>query len=99
MARYNSANDVDRMIALYAQFKSRIALISIDGEESGTGFLVAEKLLLTAQHVVEASAGVMADPRSIQVTFDFWLQPHRTYAEIGDTVPVVEVALRSPPTD
>lgn len=99
MVRDNSAIDVDRMIALYAEFKSRIALISIDGEESGTGFLVADKLLLTAQHVVEASAGIMADPRSIQVTFDFWLQPHRTYAETGDTVPVVEVALRSPPTD
>ena len=68
-------------------------------EESGTGFLVAEKLLLTAQHVVESSAGIIADPDSIEVTFDFWYQPDTTWAEAGDTVPVVDVVIHSPPTD
>lgn len=99
MARYNSANDIAPTIEIYEQFKSRIALIRLDGEESGTGFLVAEKLLLTAQHVVEASAGVIADPNSIEVTFDFWYQPDTITAETGDTVPVVEVVRHSPPTD
>ena len=54
MARYNRANEVDSLIEIAGQFKSRIALIRLNGEESGTGFLVAEKLLLTAQHVVES---------------------------------------------
>jgi len=99
MARYNSANDIDPIIEVYAQFKSRIALIRLDGEESGTGFLVAEKLLLTAQHVVEAPAGIIAEPNSIEVTFDFRYQPYTTSVETGDTVPVVEVVHHSPPTD
>ncbi len=99
MARYNSANDVDPTIEIYEQFKARIALIRLDGDESGTGFLVAEKLLLTAQHVVETSAGIIADPHSIEVTFGFWYRPHMTSAETGDTVPVVEVVHHSPPTE
>jgi hypothetical protein len=99
MARYNRANDVDSMIALHEEFKSRIALIRLDGEESGTGFLVAEKLLLTAQHVVEASAGIIADPQSIEVTFDFSYRPHMISAEAGYPVPVVQVLHHSPPTD
>jgi Trypsin-like peptidase domain len=99
MPRHNSASDTGQMIEIYAQFESRIALIRLDGDESGTGFLVAEKLLLTAQHVVEASAGKIADPHSIEVTFDFKHQPHTTSAETGDTVPVVEVVHHSPPTD
>ena len=99
MAPYNRATDVDSSIEILEQFKSRIALISLDGTESGTGFLVAEKLLLTAQHVVESSAGVIADPHSIEVTFDFWYHPHTTWAEAGDPVPVANVVVHSPPTD
>jgi hypothetical protein len=99
MVRRNSASDVDPLIALLEQFKSRIALIRIDGDESGTGFLVGDKLLLTAQHVVEASPGVIASPRSIEVTFDFWYRPDVMTAETGDTVPVVEIVHHSPPTD
>jgi hypothetical protein len=98
MPRDNSASDIDQITEIYEQFKSRIALIRIDGEKSGTGFLVAEKLLLTAQHVVEAYAGVIADPHSIQVTFDFRYRPHATSAETGDTVRVVQVVHHSPPT-
>jgi hypothetical protein len=99
MASYNRASDIDPLIEVLAQFKSRIALISLNGDESGTGFLVTEKLLLTAQHVVEASAGVIADPHSIEVRFDFGYQPHTTYAETGETVPVVDVVHHSPPTN
>lgn len=98
MPRYNSASDIGQMIEIYAQFESRIALIRLDGDESGTGFLVAEKLLLTAQHVVEASPGKIADPHSIEVTFDFKHQPYTTSAETGNTVRVVDVVHHSPPT-
>jgi hypothetical protein len=99
MARYNRGGDVDPIIEIFEQLKLRIALISINGDESGTGFLVAEKLLLTAQHVVETSAGIIADPHSIEVTFDFRYQPDTMPAETGDTVPVAEVVHHSPPTD
>jgi V8-like Glu-specific endopeptidase len=98
MPRSNSANDVDRTIKVFEQFKSRIALIRLGGKESGTGFLVGEKLLLTAQHVVEASPGTVAEPDSIEVTFDFRYQ-NTTSIETGDTVRVVEVVRHSPPTD
>ena len=99
MARYNRSGDIRPMMQVYAQFESRIALICLDGEASGTGFLVAEKLLLTAQHVVEAAAGIIAEPDSIEVTFDFRYQPYTTTVEAGDTVPVVAVVHHSPPTD
>jgi hypothetical protein len=99
MAPHNSANDIDRTIEVLAQLKTRIALIRLDGTESGTGFLVGEKLLLTAQHVVEASRGTIAEPHSIEVTFDFRYQPYTTSIETGDTVRVFEIVHHSPPTD
>ena len=99
MAPYDSANDVDRTIQVFQQFKSRIALIRVSGQESGTGFLMGEKLLLTAQHVVEASPGTVAHLDLLEVTFDFRYQPNTTSIETGDTVQVIGVVRSSPPTD
>jgi Trypsin-like peptidase domain/Effector-associated domain 1 len=56
------------------QIETRVCQIEylIDGSRvTGTGFLVAPDLVLTAQHVVEPIVGGKAEPGSVRLRFDF----------------------------
>ena len=76
----------------------RTAVIVVNGQPSGTGVLVAEDLVLTAAHVIDASNWSLAASKSIVIVFDLEGRLGRDYAETGSIVPVAEIVWGSPPT-
>jgi hypothetical protein len=76
----------------------RTAVIVINGQPSGTGVLVAEDLVLTAAHVIDASNWPLAASKSIVTVFDLEGRLGRDQAETGSIVPVAAIVWGSPPT-
>jgi hypothetical protein len=74
---------------------ARTAMIEVAGQPRGTGFLVGADLLLTAGHVIGASAL----PAGMVACFDYSDVPGRSLAETGVRIPVVDVLASSLPTD
>ncbi len=66
------------------QAERRICKVKCQGEDQGTGFLIAEDLVLTCFHVVEnGNSGKPHSVNNIQVEFDFLdhgMHPTTTYA-------------------
>jgi TIR domain/Trypsin-like peptidase domain len=89
--------DVLAYVQALEDLSLRTAGIAIDGQASGTGVLVAEDLVLTAAHVINARRPPTIS-KSIVTVFDLIEQPGREKAEIGIRVPVAQVVYWSPPT-
>lgn len=80
-----------------ADLLRRTAMIEVAGRPAGTGFLVGEKLLLTAAHVVDSRHWPPEPVPSVRAVFDFEYAG-RSAAETGTAVQIKEFITGSLPT-
>ncbi|SNY45148.1 serine protease [Paractinoplanes atraurantiacus] len=76
----------------------RVARIEVDGRPAGTGMLVGPDLVLTAAHVLDASAFPPPGSPSVVAVFDFVRTPGASESETGTRVPVAEFLCGSLPS-
>lgn len=91
--------ETDAFLRIGEVLRSRTAIVVVNEKFSGSGCLIADRLLLTCQHVVEQPAGKLADPTTIEVVFDFDRRSGTTYIETGLHVRVTQIVSHSPPSD
>ncbi len=78
----------------------RTAMIRVAGQPAGTGFLVGERLLITAAHVLDRhSWPPRRQPGDVEAVFDFMYTTGRSYAETGTAVCVAAFVTGSLPTE
>jgi hypothetical protein len=88
--------DVTAYVQAVTNLSLRTALISIEGQISGTGVLVQEDLVLTAAHVIDART--LTASKSIAAVFDSEERPGRSRTVTGIRIPVAHIVWGSPPT-
>jgi V8-like Glu-specific endopeptidase len=76
----------------------RTVMIEVDGVPRGTGFLVADDLLLTAAHVIDAHNSPPSHLQTVVAVFDYFQASNSSPAESGKRVPVAGFVTGSLPT-
>jgi Trypsin-like peptidase domain len=76
----------------------RTVMIEVGGVPRGTGFLVADDLVLTAAHVIDARNSTPSLEQSVVAVFDYVPAGETSPAESGTRVPVARFVTGSLPT-